>query len=337
MVPRTTGRPEGVIDWPPVPSLRPSLPPIPRRRALANLGRVLTTRATWHRLLVKMKHDRILMRSSALAFETLLSVVPLTAVAMSAVGVIGDERLQRTLLHFLAEQYVPASAGPGVSRFMELIEHLDLSTIGLVGLGALIPVMYSLVDAVELSLSDIFRTPRRAHWFRFLFLAAIVTLAPLGSVLTVRYVPWTGLAIDHIIGPLFLITALLYAVFRMLPSVSLRDRAAMTGALTVGVLLSLAKAGFGLYTTYLARSYHLVWGAVAFVPLLLIWVLLSWALVLLGAEIAAVLDARLRELEQVPGGRRSLPPSVRGRRLRLRLLRKHKRTVLRHSLAKRAQ
>jgi membrane protein len=283
-----------------------------------------------------MIHDRVFMRSSALAYETLLSIVPLTAVAMSAVRVFGDERLQRTFLHYLAETYVPASAGPGVGRFVELVEHLDLSTIGIVGLCALVPVMFSLVDAVELSLSDIFRTPRRAHWFRFLFLGVIVTLAPLGSVLTVRYVPWTGLGLDHIVAPLLLISALLYGVFRMLPSMSLRDRAAITGALTVGLLMSIAKAGFGLYATYLARSIHILWGAVAFVPLLLIWVLASWSIVLLGAELAAVLDWRLREMEQGYAQRRSLPPSVRGRRLRLKLLRKRKRAALRHSVAKKS-
>jgi membrane protein len=309
------------------------MPPLPTRHALANLGRVLWSRATWHRLLKKMMHDRIFMRSSALAFETLLSIVPLTAVAMSALRVLGDDRMQRQLLHYLAEQYFPASANQGVGRFVELVERLDLSTIGLVGLVALVPVMFSLVDAVELSLSDIFRTPRRAHWVRFLFLGAIVTLAPLGSVLTVRYIPWTGLAIDHLVGPFLLISALLYAVFRMLPSMSLRDRAAITGALTTGVLLSAAKVSFGLYTTYLARSIHLLWGAVAFVPLLLIWVLVSWIIVLLGAEIAAVLDWRLRELEHSFGQRRSMPPSVRGRRLRMKLLRKRKRAALRHNLA----
>lgn len=290
-----------------------------------NLRRVLGDHATFVRLHHKVKQDRLFLRSSALAFETLLAVVPLTAVAMASVRALGDKELQHTVLHYLAEQYLPASAGAGVVRVLELIEQLDLSTIGLVGLAALVPVMFSMVNAVELALSDIFRSPRRAHWWRFAFLAALLTGAPLGTVLTVRYVPITSFAYSHFFTPLLLISLVLYLVFRSLPSVSLKDRATMLGALTAGALLSLAKVGFGLYATHLATSIHMLWGAIAFVPLLLLWVLLTWSIVLMGAEFAAVLDAQLKDLEQVKPPRRPARRSPRNQRLRRRLLHRQRR------------
>lgn len=252
---------------------------------------------TWHTLFLNMRHDRVLMRSSALAFDTLLSVVPLTAVVMAATRALGGSTQQAALLQYLAEQYVPASAGKAVDRILPLVASLDLRTIGIVGLVALFPVILSLVESVERALSDIFRTPRRNHWWRLLVLGGLLTLAPLGSLFTVRYVPWDRLAVDHVVTPLLLMSLLFYAVFRTLPSVQTSDRAALTGGITAALLLTIAKAGFGLYATHLSGSLHLLWGAIAFVPLLLAWVLLSWGIVLFGAELSATLQAALIHME----------------------------------------
>jgi membrane protein len=294
------------------------------RHALRNLMRVAFARDTLRRLWYKLRHDHLFMRSSALAFETLLSIVPLVAVSMGAVRMVGGNELEAFLLRFLAEEYVPASAGPGVNHFVTLVRRLDFSTVGLFGLLALIPVMFSLVDAVEHTLADIFRAPRRAHWWRLLILGGLLTLAPLGSVLTVRYVPWSSLGYDHLITPVLVIAGLLYAVFRGLPKVAISDRAALSGALTAGVLLALAKVGFGLYTTHLGSSLHLVWGAVAFVPLLLLWVLLSWSIVLFGAELTSVLQYQLTALEQ-PLSQRRKTGLPRRRRIRRRIVHKRRR------------
>ncbi len=267
-----------------------------------------------------MAHDNVLMRGSSLAFDTLLSIVPLMAVIMAATRALGGSSQQDALLRYLAEQYVPASAGGAVNRLLPLIDGLDLRTIGIVGLVALLPVIFSLVDAVEGALSDIFGASRRNHWWRLLVLGGLLTLAPLGSLLTVRYVPWSALAFDHVLTPSLAVALLLYVIFRKLPSARISHRAALTGALTAGVLLALAKAGFGLYATHLSSGLHLLWGAIAFVPLLLAWVLLTWCIVLFGAELAATLQRVLSGIEQPHLGRNKV--FHRRGRLRRRLARK---------------
>ncbi len=245
-----------------------------------------------------MGQDNILMRGSSLAFETLLSIVPLIAVIMAATRALGGSTQQVALLHYLAEQYIPASAGAAVNRVLPLIESLDLRTIGIVGLIALLPVIFSLVDAVEGALSDIFGAPRRNHWWRLLVLGGLLTLAPIGSLLTVRYVPWSALAFDHVVVPSIAVALLLYGIFRKLPNARISHRSALTGGVTAGILLALAKAGFGLYATHLSKGLHLLWGAIAFVPLLLFWMLLTWCIVLFGAELAATIERVLTGIEQ---------------------------------------
>ena len=102
----------------------------------------------------------------------------------------------------------------------------------------------------------------------------------------------------------------------------------LVGALAAGVLLSLAKVAFGLYATHLATSIHVLWGAIAFVPLLLVWVLLAWCIMLFAAEITAALQDELDALEAPPDS----PRFFHGRRLQ-RLRRKLRQRRRRRSAA----
>jgi membrane protein len=278
-----------------------------------------------HRLLLrKLSHERLLTRASALAYDSLLAIVPLMAVSMGSVGVLGGRDTLGMVLRELAQYYVPTSAEAAVDHLINLAETLDLHAIGLVGLIALLPVVLALVDAVEHALSDVFGTPRRTHVWRLLLLGALLSLAPLGSVLSVRYVSVTALPLKQLLTPIGLLTALLYLVFEHIPKLRVSRRAAAVGALSAALILSVAKLGFGLYAR-LAVSLHVLWGAVAFVPLFLLWVLLSWYAVLFAAALAAVLNSELLLLENPALARRS---QRRRRRSRLR-----QRLVQRMSLA----
>ena len=75
-----------------------------------------------------------------------------------------------------------------------------------------------------------------------------------------------------------------------MPNCRLRWRDAVIGALVAAVLFEFARRGFELYVRSIA-NYREVYGALAAIPIFLIWVYLSWVLVLLGAIIAAALHA----------------------------------------------
>jgi membrane protein len=268
-----------------------------------------------HRLLLrKLSHERLLMRASALAYDSLLAIVPFMAVSMASVGVLGGRDTLGKLLRELAQYYVPSSAEAAVDHLIGLAETLELHAIGLVGLVTLLPVVFALIDAVEHALADVFGTPRRTHVWRLLLLGALLSLAPLGSVLSVRYVSVAALPLHQLLTPIGLLALLLYLIFKHIPKLRVSRRAAAVGALSAALILSVAKLGFGLYAG-LAVSLHVLWGAVAFVPLFLLWVLLSWYAVLFAAAVAAVLHAELLLLENPALARRS---QRRRRRSRLR-------------------
>lgn len=280
---------------------------------MANLYKVLSTRGTLRLLLRKLHKERVLVRASALSYDSLLALVPLFAVSMGSVGVLGGRATLSDLLREMASYYVPSSAGPAVEHMIGLAETLDLHAIGLFGLLALLPVVFALVDSVEHALADVFGMPRRTHWWRLLWLGGLLSLAPFGSVLSVRYMPLASYALHQWLTPFLILSTLLYLVFRWLPRLRVSRRAAAVGALSAALILSTAKLGFGIYAQ-LAVSLHALWGAIAFVPLFLVWILLCWYAVLCAGAVAAVVHGELAlcELPQVS-------PRERRRRRRSRL------------------
>lgn len=281
---------------------------------MRNLVKVLSTRTTWRLLWRKLGRDRVLVRASALSYDSLLALVPLLAVSMGSVGVLGGRDTLGELLREMAKYYVPSSAGPAIAHMIALAETLDFHAIGLVGLLALLPVVFALVDAVEHALADVFGMPRRTHWWRLLILGGLLSLGPFGSVLSLRYMPLASYALHQVLTPFLIMSALLYLVFRWLPRLRVSRRAAGVGALSAAIVVSVAKLGFGIYAQ-LAVSLHALWGAITFVPLFLVWILLCWYAVLCAAAVAAVIHGELA-LCELP----TVNPRERRRRRRSRLL-----------------
>jgi uncharacterized BrkB/YihY/UPF0761 family membrane protein len=211
--------------------------------ALQNLAQVLRAGRTLRLLLRKLSHERVLMRASGLAFDSLLAIVPFMAVSMGSVAVLGGRETLRDLLR---------------------------------------------------------------------------ELAPLGSVLSVRYVPLASVALHQWLTPFMLLFLLLYLVFRRMPALRISRRAAAVGASSAALILATAKLGFGIYAQ-LAVSLHALWGAIAFVPLFLVWILLCWYAVLSAAAVAAVVNGELALREAVEVARRERPRRRRSR-LRQRML-----------------
>jgi membrane protein len=298
-------------------SSRPAARDVSPSEALQNLVQVVSAGRTFRLLLRKLSHERVLMRASALAFDSLLAIVPFMAVSMGSVAVLGGRETLRDLLRELARYYVPRAAGEAVDHSLDLAATLDFHAIGLFGLLALLPVVFALVDAVEHTLADVFGMPRRTHWWRLLVLGGLLSLAPLGSVLSVRYVPLASLALHQWLTPFMLLFLLLYVVFRRMPRLRISRRAAAVGASSAAVILATAKLGFGIYAQ-LAVSLHALWGAIAFVPLFLVWILLCWYAVLSAAAVAAVVNGELAQREAVVIVYRGRPR--RRSRLRQRLL-----------------
>ncbi len=254
----------------------------------------------WHRFL----EDRCLTIAASLSYMTLLALVPLTAVSfamLAAFPVFDDARQQ--LQHFIFAYFVPdaiETVQEHVARFTD--QARDVTAFGVVGLALTAMLLF---NTIESSFNDIFRVTRsRPLISKFIVFWAILTLGPLLVGASVSLEATLGPPQDIIRSPTYhsfasyvaqilpsLLSILAFMLFYiMIPYRPVRLRYAIVGAIVAGIVFSLLRYFFTLYVT-LFPAYQTLYGALALVPMFLLWTYLSWAVILAGAVVTAELPA----------------------------------------------
>ncbi|MDX8410753.1 MAG: YihY family inner membrane protein [Mariprofundaceae bacterium] len=247
--------------------------------------------------------DRCIQRASALAYATLLAIVPLAALGFTMFASFQSfdvmaANIQQTLL----EHLLPTSQ-EAVQTYLNQMSYnaTAMSAFGIIGL--LITVT-ALLNTVEEAFNDIWRISRaRRLLAKFTAFWAIITLAPVligASISITSYfaalpflqdVAEGGAAIAKLpfLLPWLMSSLALAVAYTVLPNTRVPFRHAIIGGLISGALFELGKYGFTFYVTNLA-NYERVYGALATLPIFLIWLYLTWVVVLFGAEIAFCLQ-----------------------------------------------
>lgn len=259
-------------------------------------------RAFGHHLARHFREDRSFESAAALSYTSLLALVPLMAVMLGVISAFPVfDRWADELESYIFANFVPA-AGDAVREHLH--EFVD-RTAGLTGAGTLflIATAILLMSTIERSLNRIWRVraPRRPA-NRLVIYWAVLTLGPLlmgGSLALTSYLAALPLLAPEVVrGALqelvlnlapFLVALVGFAlIFIVVPNRHVRWRHALAGATLSALLFEGAKYGFVLYVTHFP-TYERLYGALAAVPLFLVWIYLSWVVVLLGASVAAAL------------------------------------------------
>ena len=253
------------------------------------------------RILKQWARDKCPQQAAALAFNTALSLVPVTAIAFTILRSVGSLDAQSRLSDFIANRMFP-----GLESVTEHIENLSrnisVGALGGAGLFFTISTCYSLYSYVERIFNDIWRVgQRRTLIGKFLTFYAMVTLLPALASVSLY---WSGRLIGSNAATRFLVPMTIEVIGltlmnKLLPRTNVNWSASVLGAMITAVVLELVKVAFvGFAQNMLLRSYTGVYGSLGLIPLLLLWIYASWTLVLLGAEIAfAVQNLRLLEAE----------------------------------------
>ncbi len=247
-----------------------------------------------------------LTRSAAsLAFTSLLGLVPLaTTVFVFVAQVPVFEEWLRSLEGFLLRFLLPG-LGQAVVRtyivgFAEQAAQLTTVSILLSGATAVL-----LMRQIEKEINLIFGADcRRPLWQR---LAAYVFALTLGPVLfgaslwaatwvvveSVAKVPYAEAVVALVEGPMPLLIAIatLTWAYRALPARKVAWLHALAGGVVAGCGIEAMKAAFTWYVV-VVPSYRLIYGALAILPLFMLWVYVLWIVVLIGAAIAAAFVPR---------------------------------------------
>lgn len=237
--------------------------------------------------------------AASLSYTSLLSLVPLMAVALAmlaAFPVFDPVRAQ--IQGWVFQNFVPAVGEvvqQQVSRF--IANAGKLTAAGVVGL-AFTAIM--LLVTIEDALNCVFRVAReRSPLSKLLVYWTVLTLGPLLMGMTFSLQGYLTAASRWAVGsagpavitaplPTLLSTLAFVVLYATVPNRRIRLPDAAVGGLVAGLLFAALRWGFGIYIIS-SGAYTNVYGAVAAVPIFLFWMFLSWTVVLIGAEITAAL------------------------------------------------
>ena len=252
-------------------------------------------------LFYRVQDAMILRSAAALSYTTLLAVVPFIAVVLAVFTffpLFSDMRAQ--VQEFLIQNIMPSAIQNVQNYAAEFIGAAGkLTTIGVCGIALTAVFMLS---TIENSFNFIFQVKRRRNLTRKIYsYAFIIIVCPLllgsalyikGYLLTLRY-----LNPEHLLGYNFIamilphlltILCLMLAYF-LIPNKKVLRINAFWGALMAFVLMQILHFGFG-YFLALNVTYKTIYGALAAVPVLLVWMYLWWTVVLSGAILTAALE-----------------------------------------------
>ena len=267
-------------------------------------------------LWVRFVDDRCFETAGALAYTSLFALVPLGMVVfgiLSAFPVF--ERWSTELIGFVFATFVPSAASVVESELRKFADNAQgLTATGvLVLIGSLLVTMWS----IEATFNRIWRVPtvrpKLSRLLMYWTLLTLGTLVAVGSLAVTSYL----FALPGLSGvetmplsqrlltllPNLVELALFTAAYWQIPHRTVPFRFALLGGLFATLLFEVAKHAFAAYLAGVP-TYERVYGTLAVAPIFLIWLYLSWVVVLLGASLAASLSAfryQPRALRLPPG------------------------------------
>ena len=256
-------------------------------------------RFLWRRFL----DDNLFQAAGSLAYTTAFALVPLAVVVLgvlSAFPVFQD--ISGQLVDYVLSNFVPSAAEAIEERIDRLSENTKQLTAA--GTVALVVSLLVTLHSVESTFNRIWRVasarPRLSRYLVYwtvLTLGALLAAASLSVstrffALPLFETPQGRWLANLSLGmtPVLIELAVVVLAYRVVPHHTVKWRHALAGAVLAVVLLEGVKAALGLYLGSF-EGYQKLYGALAFVPVLMLWIFLGWVAILLGASLASSMAA----------------------------------------------
>jgi len=208
-----------------------------------------------------------------------------------------EENIQEVLLS--RDQYDSARVQleQDIQIWLDKLQSIDFRSIGAAGVIMFIYGATALLATIERSFNQIYGGSNSRPWYlRLTMYYTTITLAPLvilaGQLMQQQALAWLGqvvwlkpiVSVLIVISPLLTIWLVFWLMYSMMPNARVKRSAAAIGALSSAILWVLAITGFRVYATS-AGSANL-YGVLALVPLFLLWVWITWIIILFGLEVS---------------------------------------------------
>ncbi len=263
----------------------------------------------------RFREDRLGLTAGSLTFTTLISLVPLVTVMLALFSAFPMfSNFQTALEQYFLKSLVPDDIAKPVLRSLTKFSS-KAQGLGAVGLIFFVISAQALMLTIDRTLNAIWRVRKpRPIAQRVLVYWAAATLGPLllgGSLYFTSYAISAsrgmvnalpgGVTLILSVIEFAMLTAALASLFRYVPNTYVRWSHAFTGAFVAVTGFAAAKRALGWYLSSFS-TYEVIYGAFAAVPIFLIWIFLTWGIVLMGAVIAAYAPSvQTKAIRQAPG------------------------------------
>ncbi|MDN3653722.1 virulence factor BrkB family protein [Thalassotalea ponticola] len=256
-------------------------------------------------LIERCKHDQIQVSAGYLSYVTLMSLVPLFMVMFSIITAFPIfAKMQQDIETFVFSNFVPTASETIQSHLNGFVD--NASQMSATAIFSLFILAMLLISSVDTALNRIWRIyKRRKVVTSFAIYWMILTLGPVligVSIVATSYivslVSFAGEDVNNILLhslPFVASWAGFMVLYLIVPNTDVVIKYAVVGAIVGTVLFEIAKKGFAAYVTHLP-SYEAIYGALAIIPILFVWVYVSWLVVFIGAEFTV----SLHEFKQQP-------------------------------------
>ncbi|MFB0466930.1 YihY family inner membrane protein [Xanthomonas euvesicatoria] len=264
------------------------------RARTVSFGRFL-----WRRFL----DDRLFQAAASLAYTTVFALVPLAIVVFGVLSAFpAFNEWKDALTDFIFNNFVPGAARSVQNYLNRSLEDLGKFTVA--GMVALVASLLITLHSIEQTFNSIWRVAAaRPKVTRFLIYWTVLTLGTMlaaASMAMAAYVfalplfrttegQWLA-EFAWRLAPMAVEFVCIVLIYRVVPQHVVRLRHALPGALLAVILMEIGKWGFGFYLGNF-QTYQRIYGALSALPILLLWIYLSWVSVLLGASLASSMSA----------------------------------------------
>ncbi len=275
-------------------------------------------------------HNRCPLRASALTFYTLLSIVPVAAMAFGIAQGFGVEKVLRKQLleNFPGQQEVITQI---IGYANSLLENTQGGLIAGIGIIFLFWAVIRVLGQIEMSLNDIWEVEkarpisRKLSDYLSIMIIGPVLVIVAGSTTVYIRTQVTNIAEQvALIGmfspviffflrllPFFLIWVVFTLIYKLMPYTKVYFSSALIAGIIAGSLYQFVQWAY-LYFQVGVSRYNAIYGSFAALPLFLVWLNLSWLITLIGALVSAsyqnvnILEVESEEMEISPSYRNLL-------------------------------
>ncbi len=247
-------------------------------------------------VLRQFNQHRGMQQGASLSFNTLLCFVPLSAVALFLLKTFGIVENEQSALIAALDNFLPNYGADEIVSGISEFANRNLTGLGVGGFLLFLVISLILFITVEEHFNDIWGSrrhlPLRQAFQKYSIFYALLLVGPLLIWIVFSTVSFWVYAY---IFPWISVYCLFLFMYIAFPNTSVKWRAALIGACVAGTVFQIARIGFSHYFALAWQNFSEVYGALAMLIILAIWIYATWVVILLGAELTNLVQYSNRQ------------------------------------------